>query len=74
LLKGPTGSGKSTAIKVIAGELGLNLKEWITPANINSYHEDLDGKNSSTLFYIKVVCQISQGIENMKITRVKVIN
>jgi MoxR-like ATPase len=45
LLKGPTGSGKSTTIKVIAQELGLNLKEWITPADINYYEEDEDGKN-----------------------------
>jgi len=43
LLKGPTGSGKSTTVKVSAKELGIDVKEWITPANINSYTEDLDG-------------------------------
>jgi Holliday junction resolvasome RuvABC ATP-dependent DNA helicase subunit len=54
LLKGPTGSCKSTTIKVIAGELGVNLKEWITPANNNSYYEDFDGKISSTFCILKL--------------------
>ncbi|XP_059474231.1 cell cycle checkpoint protein RAD17 [Neocloeon triangulifer] len=42
-LKGPSGSGKSTTVKVAAQELGIDVKEWITPSSNFFYTENDDG-------------------------------
>ena len=33
LLVGPTGSGKTVSLKVVAQDLGIHIKEWVHPVS-----------------------------------------
>ncbi|KAJ3371144.1 Cell cycle checkpoint protein rad17 [Allomyces arbusculus] len=44
VIKGPTGSGKTTTLAALASDLGLTIREWINPvqysdARISPYHD-----------------------------------
>ncbi|KNE66089.1 hypothetical protein AMAG_19337 [Allomyces macrogynus ATCC 38327] len=44
VIKGPTGSGKTTTLAALAADLGLSIREWINPvqyadARVSPYHD-----------------------------------
>lgn len=49
LLTGPSGSGKSAAIKILAKEFGYTVSEWVTPLDIE--HSRYDRSDSDKITY-----------------------
>lgn len=49
LVTGPSGSGKSATIKIIAKDFGFTISEWITPVDIE--HTRYDKTNAEKVTY-----------------------
>lgn len=48
LISGPAGCGKTTAMKMIAAELGYQVAEWTTPVDVDLfYHDNYDFENGA---------------------------
>lgn len=48
LVTGPSGSGKSATIKIIAKEFGYTISEWITPVDIEHIRRDRNDSEKIT--------------------------